>query len=288
MTAAVGIVLYNPDIDRLKLNIESVCRDAERIYLCDNGSKNLEEIKQLLCAFGGTVLLENGKNLGVAAALNVLCERASNDGFSHLLTLDQDSVCGTGMLKLLALYAGEEEYGIVAPLELNEGEEPPKALPTISEQNRVITSGSLTSLSAWKAVGGFDERMFIDLVDHDFCAALHLKGYKIVTVRDAVLYHRLGESKEILFFKRFFGWLPVRAFKSPLYTHNHSPLRTYYYARNTFYFINKYKGTGAISVAAERRVFLRWLVLKLGFEKQKTLKLKAIIKGVRDAKKMTA
>ena len=280
-------MLYNPDIGRLKLNIESVCRDAERIYLCDNGSDNIEAVRELSSSFCQTVLLENGENLGVAAALNILCIRAKDDGFSHILTLDQDSVCGEGMFKLLQLYAGDASYGIVAPKELNEGEIPPGGKSETLETYRVITSGSLTSLDAWEKVGGFDEGMFIDLVDHDFCANLRLHGYKILSVGDAVLYHRLGEATEILFFKRFFGWLPIKAFKTPLYTHNHSALRTYYYARNTFYFINKYRGTGAIDIKTERRVFLRWIVLKIGFEKQRLAKMKAIIKGVRHSKRMT-
>lgn len=281
MTAAVGIVLYNPDIPRLKLNIESVCRDTECIYLCDNGSHNIEEIRELLKDYRA-VLLENGENLGVAAALNTLCRHAKADGFSHILTLDQDSVCGNGMLKILCLYAEDENVGIVAPNECNEGED--KEDLRDGEQYRVITSGSLTSLSAWEKVGGFDESMFIDLVDHDFCAALKNGGYKIIMVKDAVLYHRLGESTEIRFFMHLFGFLPIRAFKTPLYTHNHSPLRTYYYARNTVYFMRRYKNTDAIDIKAERRVFLRWIVLKLGFEKQKILKLRAILRGVKDAK----
>lgn len=281
MTAAVGIVLYNPDIPRLKLNIESVCRDTECIYLCDNGSHNIEEIRALLKDYRA-VLLENGENLGVAAALNTLCRHAKADGFSHILTLDQDSVCGNGMLKILCLYAENENVGIVAPNECNEGED--KQDLRAGEQYRVITSGSLTSLSAWEKVGGFDEAMFIDLVDHDFCAALRKNGYKIIQASDAILYHRLGESTEIRFFVKFFGFLPIRAFKTPLYTHNHSPLRTYYYARNTVYFMRKYKDTNAIDIKAERRVFLRWIVLKLGFEKQKILKLRAILRGVKDAK----
>ncbi len=285
MTAAVGIVLYNPDIPRLKLNIESVCRDTECIYLCDNGSENIEEIRTLLKDYRA-VLLENGENLGIAAALNILCRYARADGFSHILTLDQDSVCGTGMLKILSLYAEDETIGIAAPNECNEGEQPVDLKS--GEQYRVITSGSLTSLAAWEAVGGFDEAMFIDLVDHDFCAALRLFGYKIVMDKNALLYHRLGESLEIRFFMRLFGFLPVRAFKTPLYTHNHSPLRTYYYARNTVYFMKKYKNTDAVDIKTERKVFLRWIVLKLGFEKQKFSKLRAILRGVRDGRKMIA
>ncbi len=286
MTAAVGIVLYNPDIDRLKLNIQSVCRDAGHIYLCDNGSDNIADVREQFLDFGNVTFIENGKNLGIAAALNILCQNAKNDGYSHILTLDQDSVCGDGMLKLLMLYADNGEYGIIAPKEINEGEEVPEVKGVICEQYRVITSGSLTSLAAWEKVGGFDEALFIDLVDHDFCANLRLNGYKIMMVSAALLYHRLGETKKILFFKKTLGWLPVKAFKAPLYTHNHSPFRTYYYARNSFYFINKYKGTGAIDVRTERRVLLRWFVLKIGFEKERLSKLKAIIKGVRDSKRM--
>ena len=40
-----GIVLYNPDIERLSDNIDSVISQVEKIYLVDNGSKNINKIE---------------------------------------------------------------------------------------------------------------------------------------------------------------------------------------------------------------------------------------------------
>ena len=37
-----GIVLYNPEIDLLKKNIEAIADQVDCIYLFDNGSKNHE------------------------------------------------------------------------------------------------------------------------------------------------------------------------------------------------------------------------------------------------------
>ena len=43
---AAGIVLYNPDIDRLKKNLEVIESQVEKVFLVDNHSNNLEEVKK--------------------------------------------------------------------------------------------------------------------------------------------------------------------------------------------------------------------------------------------------
>lgn len=50
-----------------------------------------------------------------------------------------------------------------------------------------ITSASCTNLAVWKEVGGFDERLFIDLVDNEFCKRLIVSGYKILRLNNLVL-----------------------------------------------------------------------------------------------------
>lgn len=55
-----------------------------------------------------------------------------------------------------------------------------------------ITSGSLTNLDAWKAIGGFDEKLFIDLVDTEYDIRALMKGYCSYRINTVVLTHEIG------------------------------------------------------------------------------------------------
>ena len=149
---------------------------------------------------------------------------------------------------------------------------------------RCNTSGCLTNLNIWKDIGGFDERMFIDCVDFDYCTRVLKAKKRIIRVNRAVLHHRLGKAKEVKFFVFFGKLFGIEKLAKSFYTYNHSPLRTYYYARNIRYYFYKHKDF--LDRKQEKRTYLRWFVLKVFFEKQKFKKLFAIIKGTIDSKKL--
>ena len=48
MDISAGIVIFNPDINRLKENISAVIVQCAHVYLVDNGSNNIDEVKKLL------------------------------------------------------------------------------------------------------------------------------------------------------------------------------------------------------------------------------------------------
>lgn len=70
MKYIAGIVLYNPDLGRLKENIESICKQVDKVILIDNGSDNIREIEDLIKEYLNCILLKNGENMGIAYALN--------------------------------------------------------------------------------------------------------------------------------------------------------------------------------------------------------------------------
>ena len=47
MKYIAGIVLYNPDLGRLKENIESICKQVDKVILIDNGSDNIRSNKEI-------------------------------------------------------------------------------------------------------------------------------------------------------------------------------------------------------------------------------------------------
>ena len=264
-TSAAGIVLYHPDVSSVKRVVGSVLRQVSFVLLVDNtpGCDLSQDFKGLQ----GVEYLANRDNLGIAKALNQLMSRASELGFEWLLTLDQDSIFpeeGIGLYEKV-ISEHEEPIAIACPVFIDR-----KTQSKYGEEGFVeccITSGALTSVSAWFEVGGFNEWFFIDLVDFEFCARLRKAGYFIYQSNSVVLSHQIGNPKRI----RLFG----RTFSSS----NHPPMRYYYQARNCLVFEYLY-GLETTNPSP------RGLVIKAVIvDDDKFKKLKAIIQGCIDAKK---
>ena len=77
---------------------------------------------------------------------------------------------------------------------------------------------------------------------------LNEKGIKMIKIRDAVLYHSLGESKTI------------KGILGSFNTSNHSALRRYYMTRNRFYIWEKYKGLNSFTLNRDKKLFKKEFV----------------------------
>lgn len=220
-----GIVLFNPEIERLKQNIESILPQTERLVLVDNGSKNLSSIKAEYEPNSKIIIVELGENLGIAAAQNRICQYAKDKGYKWAITLDQDSVSPQNLVAEYQKLINRENVGMICPkvIDRNFGEITygieHKGIEEVSE---CIASASAIRISAWEKVGGFYEPLFIDEVDYDMCWSLTEQGYKILRTNDVALLHEVGHSRVVHF-----------AGKDRLIL-NHSPLRYYYIIRNRF------------------------------------------------------
>lgn len=287
LRSAAGITIFNPNIERLKLNIDSIIGQVDRVYTVNNGSENTAEINELLSGYDKITHIENEKNEGIARALNQMCAAAFYDGFDWILTLDQDSIAEAELIKKYSRYTEMDGVAIITPY-IDDENEPDIINSTVKTPyepvHRCYTSASFTKLSVWNEVGGFDDDMFIDCVDFDYCTAVEEAGYIILRDNEAVIKHCLGRAHEVRAFMPLGRLLHIPQLKRPMYTYNHPPLRTYYYARNIKYYT--YKHRNSIDRFTEWRVYIKWLVLKLFFEDQKWAKLKAIIKGRHDGRKM--
>lgn len=272
---AVGIVLYNPNIERLRENLNAVFDQVEKIFLVDNASANLADIKILLQEFSNCDLVVNKENVGVAKALNQLFELADTNGFQWLLTLDDDSVCDENMVPSLFAYIQRENAGIVCPVAVDdkmrsgtrETEVP------VEEMEDCITAGSLTSIKAWKNIGGFDNRMFIDFVDIEFCLRLRLNGYKILRVNDVCVHQQYGNIVGAFSF-----------LEKEWYLFGYSPMRVYYSVRNQIYYMKKHRKK--INVRKQSLYLIGYIGKRLVFEKDRIKSFVAICRGIKDGIKM--
>ena len=271
MKIPTGIVLYNPDLERLKENIESIYDGSSDVFLVDNGSSNILNIEELLKNYDKCFLIKRKTNEGIASALNILCQTAINNGYEYILTLDQDSVCPDNIFIEYKNNMGNNQVGIICPEVVDRNSNKKIDSDKSEEVDKCITSASLVLLKAWQDVNGFDETMFIDGVDFDFCYRIRKKGYKIIKLHTVVLLHELGHIKV----KRFLFW-EISIF-------NHSAFRKYYIARNIVFLARK-KRKKSLVIRADLQV-IKQIILVLLYEDNKKEKIRSIKNGYLEGKK---
>lgn len=240
-----GIVLYNPDLNRLKKNLDAIAPQVGIVYCFNNGSYNLNEIKELLSTYSNVTLIDGKKNLGISYALNRIAEQSIITNHKWMLALDQDSVCPSNMIEKFSHYLNYENIGIICPIAVDK-RRPRKELPKreYSFIDDTITSGSLMNLDIYKRVGGSDEYLFIGLVDDEYCYRLKLNGYQIIQVNSVIMDHELGDltpSRHADFYLKLGDKLHSEKVKALSYKRKVSSMRVYYATRNIIYLSKKYK-----------------------------------------------
>lgn len=275
-----GIVMFNPDMDRLRRNVESIKGQVSAIIFADNGSKNQAEIANYLDTL--TVehcLIQNDENRGIAVALNQIMAAADKRGMQWVLTLDHDSVCPSNLVATYRKFLATPNLGLLSPRinDRNFGPLTPADATGVESIKECITSGALTSTEAWKAVGGFDENLFIDGVDTEFCYRLRSRGFDVVRTNDIALLHEIGKKAQIITLcgHRFI-------------VYNHAPFRYFYITRNLIYIAKKHKDYERPQFIKVPLIILIRFVLTWLYEKQKWAKTKAICRGIAAGIKMKA
>lgn len=267
MKVLAGIVLYNPQILRLRENINSILPQVDCLVLIENGSKSLDYVESLK-DYKNLVFIKNNKSMGIAYALNQICGYAYSLGYEWALTLDQDSVVSSNMIEVYKKEI-DSNTGILGCWidDRNFKEDSTEGIRKGTfEVDWVITSASFTNIDAWKTVGGFDSKMFIDWVDWDICVAMHRAGYKIMQTYKTKLIHELGENTryEVVLGRK-------------MMVLNRPSFRYYYVFRNRIYMSRKYSG---ISLRGQLRELKYTTLTVLRYEKHPISNLFAIIRGI--------
>ena len=278
---AAIIVSYNPD-SNLFDSINLLLNQVEKVIIVDNGSKE-KYVKYIKSINEDKIeIILNKENLGIATALNIGVRKALENGYEWILTMDQDSKASPDMVKkMFNVYnsINREERKDILSIFPNFVDERIQSIEENSNMNSYeyvdadITSGNLLRKEVFEKVGFCDDSLFIDLVDTDFCMRLNEKGIKMIKIRDAVLYHSLGESKTI------------KGILGSFNTSNHSALRRYYMTRNRFYIWEKYKGLNSFTLNRDKKLFKKEFVKIILGEKDKVNKIKMVLRGYKDYKK---
>lgn len=279
-TVVACVVTFNPG-DDLAGNLRALKAQIPFVVVVDNASDDAgavaECVRQCGCLFIG-----NPRNLGVAAALNQGIEAARAQGASWLATFDQDSAVPEGavdgLFRFLASYEDSECVGMLSMTHLDRGTRQHyhhaldilEEAPQFRRLRTAITSGSLLRLGAVDEVGGFDEGLFIDSVDHELCLRLRAHDWTVLEVRAHVLAHSIGAATR----HRVLG-------RGYVATH-HTPSRRYYMTRNQLEVARRYllkDPVWALKAVAQLVSMALAIVI---FEKDAVAKLRAMCKGVRD------
>jgi rhamnosyltransferase len=262
------VILYNPD-SGLRKRVDSYSDAVSKVILIDNSEPPVE----WLSAWNDKIqIIKNHSNLGIGAPLNLAAKIAVDENYEWLLTMDQDSRFQSGSfdeLKDVALKAGKN-VALVAPFHLTPNATPQRFSEPTKTIKLTMTSGNLLRLSAWKTTGPFDEKLFIDSVDHEYYLRLRKNGFTLLRANNSILLHPLGEIRyrKFLFIK--------------LKTTNHSALRRYYITRNRLYVGFKYFFSDFWFFFREMKELVKSFFVVLLMDDDKLKKIRMMLLGVFD------
>lgn len=267
-----GIVLFNPNITRLKENIEAIIGQVDKVIFINNASINYDDIISCINNFDHCSLINNDQNLGIAKALNQIVDYANDYDCEWVLTLDQDSICKSNLINYYNKYTNIDSVAMISCVIKDRNfslEESQVFNGDFDYIKTCITSGSFLNVKKCIEIGGFDNVMFIDRVDTDMCYRLREHGYKIIKVNYTGLLHEIGYKTRT---KQILG--------KEVVIFNHSAFRSYYIIRNTIYFVRKHKKY--INVRKTYFSAYRRILIFMFCEDDKWKKFKASIKGLID------
>ena len=296
-----GIIIFNPELQRLRLNVEKIqTNDVKIIFFVNQCNWECEEY---LSSVKNSVVVTQRKNVGIATALNEIFEYAQSIGEKWVLTFDQDSVISDEFLQAVNFRSDtvDNQIACICPKVVDNRRIYPanKIVKYIGSEQYVqmcITSGSCTRVKAWEEVGKFDDYLFIDLVDNDFCKRLVLSGWKILRLNKIELDQQFGNiepknDKMVQIIKNICGRmhnqkLAVNVAKFA-YKKKVSPMRVYYTNRNLIYLNKKLRKYGGIGYESYNCKSYFGFIVSFIFPsflraQNKFAVLKATVKGIRD------
>ncbi|MFT6285986.1 MAG: rhamnosyltransferase [Halieaceae bacterium] len=236
----VGIIAFNPNINRLRELQRLLQEDGISFCIIDNGSDNAAEIQQELASETDIEIIYNRNNMGVATAVNQLVQRARNLSAAYIMPLDQDALFAHGyagkmLEKFKQLLASQPRLAALGAKVFDVGRNSYEPfvcfdLPwqkskledlqfPFSSADFLITSGTVMSVKCIEQVGAMREDLFIDSVDLDWSFRARAQGWSLAGCETSVIYQEIGAGV-------------VRVPALGINVRTHQPLRYYYMTRN--------------------------------------------------------
>lgn len=271
MAKIAGVVIaFFPNINKLIFNIDTYINHVEQLYIVFNSPVNADVVNRLQGKYSKIQLIINQENIGIAKALNQTAFISLNQGYEWLLTMDQDSYFQSDHFFTAFGRSKIQNAAIFCPTQVSALAPKCENSDISTEDLNVITSGNILNLAIWKTIGGFEEKLFIDEVDNDYCLKAVSSGFKIIRFINIPLIHELGQNKEVTFlFKKY-----------TIITH--PPVRAYYIFRNNLYIFSKYKTKFPEFVRSRKIMLLKVFIRILLFSTERFQNFRFIIRGIND------
>ncbi len=281
------IVTYNPQIDVLDAEYQSVIKQVDKIVYVDNCSINRDSItkwaKEIMCS--SFIWLDENEGLGTAQNSGI--KKALDEGATHIVLFDQDSIVDSTFITNLLeserkALANNINVGLTGPVYKSydnnyaypvwsvENDKIVKILQDsfndFREVTHIIASGCLIRRETIEEVGLMREDLFLGYIDFEYCFRAARHGFKAIVVKDACMRHQMGD-KQIIIHGRKIGI--------------YSPFRRYFDCRNTLLIQRE-----QVFPKAFRKYYLGliWgkVIISIIYGPQRMKQLKYCIKGFYD------
>jgi len=240
------VILYNPDLDRLSEVFESLNGQGD-LYLHFNSEVNIDLLLDR-CSHNIVHRELSYKNDGIALPSNKFLNYCILEGYDYALISDQDTLYPKKYTSKI-LHSVPDDFCIISPAWISSSSIDRLSISTgiyyfnkfgkidycqsnndevISDVSHCISSGMFIQIRQIVDLQSFfDENLFIDWVDNDFCWNVVSHGKTIYFNPNMSLSHSLGDGHSSLLSKRY----TVR-----------NKLRNFYILRNNLYLLvsNKY------------------------------------------------
>ena len=285
-------VTYEPD-SAWPERLRAILTACPRCIVVDNSLTPAARVfvEDTVRSSPGAELIANPDNPGIGRALNQAFAALHSAGHPWALAFDQDSVPPPDLAAhLLATARSAPAPVAVVGANWRDAARParparhPVATPAFALSFRrvpavadlpdvlcVINSGSLFSLNAWQRLKGFDESLFLDLVDTDFCLRARRAGWRVAVSANADLTHHRGTKKPIRFLSRVFH---------PAFT---PPFRLHCLSLNRVRLFTRHGAREPAWVCYELAYALKLTADILFLEDKKLTKLAACVQGTLNA-----
>jgi rhamnosyltransferase len=286
---AAVVVGYNPDIQVLDDLLISLASQVSLLILVDNGGtesflSTRPDIKESV----RYLPMEGNKGLGVA--LNAGFELAVAAGITYMVTFDQDSHAEPDLIAnlesaMMHAKSRDEKCIAVSPTFFDRRDGKKIAFPFyqsvdgvikpvftsddphgLVKADALITSGMFVDTQAWKEGIKYDEGMFVDFTDTEWCFRVRDRGYNLYGCLHVEMGHALSDAP------------PVKIFGLSFF--RYSPVRRYFFFRNTVAVCRMPHTPACWKKRLSTALALRFAV-NLMIDSQKLQSLKMMVRGIR-------
>lgn len=244
---SVGVVILNYNGKYLtETCVRSVLASSyplTTLFVVDNASTD-GSVEHICKLFPDVQMVENSENLGCAGGRNIAYQKAFQQGYKYILSLDNDTRIKSSMIEeLVAVAESDPRIGVLGPKvyadddsqtiqcaggritytqnvcsERGAGEIDRGQYDRIEDVDYVSGSGGMIRCEVFGRANFLDENFYLYAhEDTDFCMRVRQAGYRIVYVPEAVMWHKGGAT-----------------------IGGYSPRKKYVEAVNSAYFVRKY------------------------------------------------